>query len=235
MLPQPMMPMSIRAIVWSDSHAADESVAGSRGLSRIGGLVMLDHHPPCAGRAGGLPQVAPVEYAGPDIGPAVLFLVLPRRRDILHVRGDDAVPVSLHPLLGINAAPDQPGNVNLPGKRTALRPFEDQLQRSLCAVFRCKLPVVVVIAQRYPLIAHALCDLAELVSQRVPERCFALPLFWRYGGHEKLVEAQYAAVPYHCLRPLTERHKANVTRGNFETARIKPGAYVLGVVQMEAK
>src|SRR5215469_11996493 len=168
-----MMPMSIPAIVWSDSHATDESVAATRGLSRIRGLVMLDHHPPCAGRAGGLPQVTPVQHAGPDIRPAVLFFVLPRRRDILYVRRDDAVPVALHPLLGISAAPDQPSDVNLPAKRTTLRPFEDQVQRGLCAVFRRQLPMVVVIAQRYSLIAHAVGNLAELVSQRAPEGCFA--------------------------------------------------------------
>src|SRR5215510_3332131 len=104
MLPQPMMPMSIGAILRSDSHAADEGVAGARGLRRIGGLVMLDHHPSRAGRACSPPQVAPVQHAGPDIRPAVLVLVLPRRRDILHVRGDDAVPVALHPLLWIDAA-----------------------------------------------------------------------------------------------------------------------------------
>jgi hypothetical protein len=85
MLPQPMMPMSIPGIVWSDSHVADESVTGTRGLSRIRGLVMLDHHPPGAGRACGPPQVAPVQHAGPDIRPAVLFLVLPGWRDILYM------------------------------------------------------------------------------------------------------------------------------------------------------
>jgi hypothetical protein len=69
-------------------------------------------------------------------------------------------------LLGIDAAADQPGDIYLAGKRTALRRFEDELQRGLCAIFRfesvvVEFPVVVVIAQMYPLIAHALCDLAE--------------------------------------------------------------------------
>src|SRR5208337_594660 len=86
MLPQPMMPMSMRSMERLNSHAADESVAGTRGLRRISGLVMLDHHPPRARRPGGLPQVPPIQHAGADIRPAVLVLVLTLRRDILHVR-----------------------------------------------------------------------------------------------------------------------------------------------------
>jgi hypothetical protein len=125
MLPQPMMPMSMHAMRRLDSHAADESVAGMRGLSRIGGLVMLDHHPPRARRPGGLPQVPPVQYAGADIRPAVLVLVSPLRRDILHVRGDDAVSVALHPLFGIGTAPYQPGDVHLPSEWAARRLLED--------------------------------------------------------------------------------------------------------------
>src|SRR5271165_6304357 len=162
MLPQPIMPMSMPAIAQSGSQSADENVAGARGLSRIGWLVMLHHHPRRTGRAGGLPQVAPVQHAGADIRPAVLLLVLPLRRDILHVRGDDAVPIALHPFLGIGAAPYQPSDIHLPSERTALRRLEDQLQRSFRAIFRREFPVVVVIAEGDPPVAHALGDCAEL-------------------------------------------------------------------------
>src|SRR5271165_282777 len=177
MLPQPMMPMSMRAIARSGSHAADEGVAGARGLSRIGWLVMLHHHPRRTGRAGGLPQVPPVQHAGADIRPAVLVLVLPLRRDILHVRGDDAVPIALHPFLGIGATPYQPSDIHLPCERAALRRLEDQLQRGLHAIFRCEFPVVVMITEGDPLTAHALGDFAELAPKRAPERRVALPLF----------------------------------------------------------
>src|ERR1700730_10499560 len=143
MLPQPMMPMLMRAIAWSDSHAADKSVAGTCGLRRIGGLIMLHHHPPRARRPGGGPQVPPVQNAGADIRPSILVLVSPMRRDILYMRGDDAVPVAPHPLFGIGAAPYQPCDVHLPRERAALRRLEDQLQRGLRAVLRCEFPVVV--------------------------------------------------------------------------------------------
>src|SRR3984893_2116017 len=162
MLPQPMMPMSMRAMARLDSHAADESVAGTCGLRRIGGVVMPPRHPPRPRRPCGLPQVPPVQYAGADIRPSVLVLVSPLRRDILHVRGDDAVPIALHPLFGIGAAPYQPGDVHLPSERAARRRLEDQLQCGLRDILQCEFPVVVVIAEGDSLVAHALGDLAQL-------------------------------------------------------------------------
>src|SRR5271165_6844354 len=226
-----MMPMSMRDMARLDSHAADESVAGTRGLRRIGGLVML-HHPLRTRGPDGLPQVPPVQGAGPDIRPAVLVIVLPLRRDILHVRGYDAVSVAPQPLFGIGAAPYQPGDVHLPSERAALGRLEDQLQGGLRAVLRCELPVVVVIAEGDPLVAHVLGDLAELAPQGAPERSVALPLFLRHARHEELVEAQGAARPYHNVRPFPQRRQANVAGGYLETARVELGAHVLSVVQL---
>src|SRR5271165_2657317 len=183
-----MMPMSMRDMARLDSHAADESVAGTRGLRRIGGLVMLHHHPLRTRSPDGLPQVPPVQGAGSDIRPAVLVIVLPLRRDILHVRGYDAVSVAPQPLFGIGAAPYQPGDVHLPSERAALSRLEDQLQGGLRAVLRC--------------------DLAELAPQGAPERSVALPLFLRHARHEELVEAQGAARPYHNVRPFPQHRQA---------------------------
>src|ERR1700676_1350388 len=163
-----MMPMSMGSMAGLDSHPADKSVAGTGGLRRIGGLVVLHHHPFRAGCPGGLPQVMPVQHADADIRPAVLVLVLPLRRDILHVRGNNAVSVALHPLFGIGAAPYHPGYVYLPSERAVRRRVEDKVQRGLRVLLRCEFPVVVVIAEGDPLALHALGNLAELVPQSAP-------------------------------------------------------------------
>jgi hypothetical protein len=62
-----------------------------------------------------------------------------------------------------------------PSEWAARRLLEDQLQGGLRALLRCEFPVLVVIAEDDPLVAHALGDLAELVPQRAPERRAALP------------------------------------------------------------
>src|SRR5690349_319502 len=156
MFPQPMMPISILAMAFLSSHTADESIAGARARGRIGGLVMLDHHPLCTGRAGGPPQVAPVQDPGTDVRPTVLVRVLPRWRDVFYVRGDDAVTVAFHPALGIGAAPNQPGEIHLPSQRAVPGGLKDQLQSGLGSFPRDEFPVVVVVPERDALSTQAL-------------------------------------------------------------------------------
>ena len=60
MLPQPMMPMSMDAIVLLDIHSADVGIADAHGPSGISRLVMLHDHPPGTGRAGSLPEIGPI-------------------------------------------------------------------------------------------------------------------------------------------------------------------------------
>jgi len=163
---------------------------------------MLYYHPLRTRRPGRRPQVPPVQHASADIRPAILVLVLPLRRDILHVRRDNAVPVALHPLFRIGAAPYQPSDVHLPSERAALGRLEDQFQRGLRAVFRCEFPVMVVIPEGDPVVAHTHGDLAELAPQRAPEHSVALPMFWRHRRHEELVEAQDAASSHDNIRPI---------------------------------
>jgi hypothetical protein len=105
MLPQPMMPMSIGAIVWSDSHAADESVAGTRGRSWIGAqrvkldrkVVYIAHAVLVVSTARGgatVGRCAPLDSHSSCfkmsssfnfyLGAATFSLVLAKRNDVLH-------------------------------------------------------------------------------------------------------------------------------------------------------
>ena len=151
---------------------------------------MLHDHPPGARRPSGLPEIPLIQDTGADIRPAVLVLVLSLRRDIFHVRGENTVAVTVHPFLGIGSAPDQPGDVCLPGERAVRRRFENQLQRSFRSFFRCEFPMMVVISEDDSVLAHPVGDLAKLATQGAPVGGIAFPLFRRRSGHEELVEAQ---------------------------------------------
>ena len=110
------------------------------GARRVLRLVVLDHHPPGARPPAGLPEVAPVEHAGADVGPAVLVLVLPGWRDVLDVRRGQPAAVALEPGLGVDAAAHQPGDVGLPGERAAACRLEEQLERGPVAVLVASAP-----------------------------------------------------------------------------------------------
>src|SRR5918997_3981312 len=143
MLPHPMMP-TLSESMWSVLDGLEKIEAGAGGLRRIGGLVVLHHHPLGPGLLADAPKVAPVEHPRAHVGPAVLVLVLPGGRNVLHVGGGDPAAVAVDPLLGIHIAAGEPSHVDLPCEGASLSGLEDQLEGCLAAVLGLQLPMVVV-------------------------------------------------------------------------------------------
>src|SRR5262245_60530491 len=122
---------------------------------------MLQYHPLRAERAAFRPERLPVEHAGADLGPAILFGVLAWGREVLHMGAHQRRAVTLQQGRRVRAAAGDPGNIGLPWEAPS-GAFEQQVQRGLAAVHRRELPAVVVVAEADALRGKAGAERREL-------------------------------------------------------------------------
>ena len=121
--------------------------------------------------------------------------------------------VAPQPRLRLGAAAHQPGDIGLPGQRTAFRLGEDQFERGRRAVLRLAVPSYGCGSRsRMPSPAKRVAKRAEFASERAPAGRVHVALFRRHGGHEELVEAEQPAGRGDLVRALPQRGQADMRR-----------------------
>jgi hypothetical protein len=126
------------------------------------------------------------------------------------VSGRDSAAVAVDPLLGIDIAAHEPGDVGLPGEGTRPGGLEDQFEGGLRPVFRLQLPMVVVIAEANSFRLEALRDLPEFTAERTPAIGGHVALFGRNGRHVEMRETQCLARVHDGIGLLAQCRHADV-------------------------